>query len=783
MSDTAIRTLPLLPLAQGVVFPEMVVTVAAESDAARQALSGRTVGDELVTVPERDGNYGRVGVVVRVEQRGRLADGSDGAVVRALRRVLVGRGQVDDRGTLHVTIEEIPTSSVPDDEIDALSREYRVLAEELLDITGNRRFAAIFDGIDDPGALSDTFGWWPDLGDQQRLELLDTTDPAERLRLAIGWARDALAEAHVAAEIRADVHSGLEDQQREAILRRQLQAIRTELGESTDGDDALAAYHERIAAGELPEAVAAAATKELRRLEQMGDQSMEAGWIRTWLDVVFEVPWATTSDDAHDLDAARAQLDADHTGLDEVKERIVEHLAVRKLRHDRQAADRAGGRGSGTILALVGPPGVGKTSLGRSVATAMGRQFVRMSLGGIRDEAEIRGHRRTYVGARPGRIVRALIDAGTRNPVVLLDEVDKVGADWRGDPSSALLEVLDPAQNATFRDHYLENDLDLSDVVFIATANTLDTIPAPLLDRMEIIAIEGYTADEKVAIAHDHLLPELLERNAVRADEVVIGDDTVRAVVADHTREAGVRRLEQRLDRLVRRAAHRIALDPEAAPISVGPDDLRDALGPVPVREDPVARTEGPGVATGLAVTGAGGDVLFVEAALLPEDANGRDLVLTGQLGDVMKESGRIALSYLRAHRAELGIDDRIDRGVHVHFPAGAVPKDGPSAGITMTTALVSALTERPVRGDVAMTGEVTLHGRVLPIGGVKQKLLAAQRAGVTTVILPEGNRADVEDLPDQVRDAVEVHHVVSVEEVLAIALEPALQTARHRPR
>jgi ATP-dependent Lon protease len=505
---------------------------------------------------------------------------------------------------------------------------------------------------------------------------------------------------------------------------------------------------------------------------------MEAGWIRTWLETVFEVPWTQRSDDVHDLDAARTRLDADHTGLDEVKERIVEHLAVRKLRHDREVDERAGGRGSGTILALVGPPGVGKTSLGESVAAAMGREFVRMSLGGIRDEAEIRGHRRTYVGARPGRIVRALVDAGTRNPVILLDEVDKVGADWRGDPSSALLEVLDPAQNATFRDHYLEHELDLSDVVFIATANTLETIPAPLLDRMEIIGIEGYTADEKVAIAHEHLRPAVLERNAVRADEVVIGDDTVRAVVADHTREAGVRRLEQRLDRLVRRAATQIAHDPTSAPVEVRPDDLRDALGPSPVREDPAVRTAGPGVATGLAVTGAGGDVLFVEAAMLPDDGDGRDLVLTGQLGDVMKESGRIALSYLRANREALGLDDRVERGVHVHFPAGAIPKDGPSAGVTMTTALVSALTGRRVRGDVAMTGVVTLHGRVLPIGGVKEKILAAQRAGVTNVILPAGNGPDVDDLPDAVRDAVTIHLVERVDDVLALALEESASQA-----
>jgi ATP-dependent Lon protease len=498
---------------------------------------------------------------------------------------------------------------------------------------------------------------------------------------------------------------------------------------------------------------------------------MESSWIRTWLETVLDVPWSIRTDDDLDLDRARRILDEDHTGLDEVKERIVEFLAVRRLRRDRGVDEPGGRRGGGTILALAGPPGVGKTSLGESVARALGREFVRMSLGGVRDEAEIRGHRRTYVGAQAGRIVRSLTEAGSMNPVVLLDEIDKVGNDWRGDPSSALLEVLDPAQNATFRDHYLEVELDLSEVVFIATANVLDTIPGPLLDRMEIITLEGYSEDEKVAIARDHLLPRLFEVNGVDDTEVVIDDPTLRTVVGDYTAEAGVRGLERRLDRLIRKAVTRLAADPDAGPITFEPDGLRVALGRPVHREDPADRTDQPGVATGLAVTGAGGDVLFVEAVALDGDPG---LVLTGQLGDVMRESGEIALSHIRSNGDALGIEGAVPARFHVHFPAGAVPKDGPSAGITMTTALVSLVTGRKVRSDVAMTGEVTLQGRVLPIGGVKEKALAAHRAGIRTVLFPAGNSEDADEIPELVREDLDLHFVRTVDEALEVALEPA---------
>ncbi|MFL5847355.1 MAG: endopeptidase La, partial [Solirubrobacteraceae bacterium] len=496
------------------------------------------------------------------------------------------------------------------------------------------------------------------------------------------------------------------------------------------------------------------------------------------------LPWSKTSDDKLDPVHTREVLDSDHAGLEDVKDRITEYIAVRKLREDRgieddkreddraQPAKPAASRHSGAILTLIGPPGTGKTSIGESVARALNREFVRMSLGGVRDEAEIRGHRRTYIGALPGRLVRALRDAGTMNPVIMLDEVDKVGADWRGDPSAALLEVLDPAQNHSFRDHYLDVELDLSQVLFIATANVAETIPGPLLDRMEVIRFDGYTVEEKVAIARGYLWPRQRERNGLREDEVAVSDDVLRLVVSEYTREAGVRQLERELGTVLRKTATKIASGAVQAPVEVDVDAVRGALGRQKFFQEAAIRTAVPGVATGLAVTGTGGDVLFVEATGM----RGKDgLVLTGQLGDVMKESARIALSYVRGHADELGIDERAfdDREFHVHVPAGAIPKDGPSAGVTMTTALASLLSARPVRHTVGMTGEVTLQGRVLPIGGLKQKVLAAHAAGLTDVVLPERNRGDLDDVPEDVREEMTFHPVMTIGEVLDVALEP----------
>lgn len=764
MSTINTTTLPLLPIPNDVFFPDMVVTVEAQSPGARAAFAAaaETDGKELVAVPQLGGDYSPIGIVVRIEQQGQLPGGGEGAVLRGIRRVRIGQGETGTDGVLHVTVAEVDEGE-PTAEAKALAIEYRGTAMELLRLVGGSRLVGMLDGVEDPGALADTIGLWPDLGDDRRRELFETVDVTERITKATVWVKEALAEVTVNHDINSTVQEGFEKDQREAILRRQMASIQEELGESDD--DEVAGYRARLAEGALPETMAKAAEKELDKLERMSDQSMESGWIRTWLETVFELPWGERSQDKLDLDDAQAQLDADHTGLDKVKERIIEFLAVRKLRAER-GVDTTGKAG-GTILALVGPPGVGKTSLGESIAETMGREFVRMSLGGIRDEAEIRGHRRTYVGARPGRLVRALTDAGTMNPVILLDEIDKVGNDWRGDPSSALLEVLDPAQNSTFRDHYLETELDLSEVVFIATANVLDTIPAPLLDRMEIISLEGYTEDEKVTIARDHLLPRLYERNGVSTEEVVITDEIVRTVVGDFTREAGVRRLEQRLDRLVRRGVSELVRNPETDVVTIGEDDLRPALGRTASRDLPADRIVNPGIATGLAVTGAGGDVLFVEVSASDAEPG---LTLTGQLGDVMKESGQIVLSYLRANAEALGIEGPLDKRFHVHFPAGGIPKDGPSAGVTMTTAFLSLLRNEPMRSDVAMTGEVTLHGRVLPIGGVKEKVLAAHRAGVTHVILPEGNREDAEDIPEHVLETVELHFASTVHDVIEVA-------------
>ncbi len=778
MAETETLTLPLLPLSSGVVLPQMVVTLALESPEARAAADGAVAGDRrLLLVPRVDGRYSSVGTVAQIENVGELPGGQRALVLRGTGRAVVGAVVSVDRPGLWVSGEPVRDESRDDEHTRELVREYRAVVRAIAERLGSRRAADGVLGVDDPGALADTAGWWPDLALERKVELLEELDGVARLELALSWARDALAELELTEQVRSRVSEDMDKTQREFLLRRQLAAIREELGE---GDATTTAdYRTRLEESGAPEAVRVAVERELDRLERLGEQSPEHGWIRTWLDTVLDVPWGVRSDDDTDVGTAREVLDADHTGLGDVKDRLVEYLAVRKLRRERGFDDTGTGtgtetlaprRGAGAILALVGPPGVGKTSLGASVARALGRKLVRVALGGVHDEAEIRGHRRTYVGARPGRLVRAITEAATMNPVVVLDEVDKLGADWRGDPSSALLEVLDPAQNHTFRDHYLEVDLDLSGVLFLATANTLESIPAPLLDRLEVIRIDGYTEDEKVEIARDHLLGRQLERNGLRADEVTVTDDALRRVVADYTREAGVRNLERELGKLLRKVAARIAAADAASTIVIDADDVVPALGRAKFFAEVADRTADPGVATGLAVTGTGGDVLFIEAATTEGEPQ---LVLTGQLGDVMKESAQIALSYVQGHAAELGIEpEATGKRFHVHVPAGAVPKDGPSAGVTMTTALVSLLTGRRVRSEVGMTGEVTLQGRVLPIGGVKQKVLAAQRAGLTTVILPKRNGPDLDDLPETVRSTMTFHLADEVDEVLAWALE-----------
>jgi ATP-dependent Lon protease len=766
------QVLPLLPLTTGVVLPGMVVTLTIESDEARRALAAADTTDgELLLVPRIGQRFAQVGTVGKVEDVGRLQNGLEALVIRGLHRAVVSRGVPGTGEAIWVEVERRPDPEESTARARELAREYRVTVENIVEARGVPQVGEFLRGISDPGQMADTAGYSPDLSFEQKVEVLETIDVEQRLERVLEWAREALAELELKDKIRTDVRDGLEKNQREYILRQQMDAIRKELGD--DGDEnVVEEYRKKIADANMPESARTEAERELGRLERTSEQSPEYGWIRTYLDWMTEIPWDVRTDDNLDIADARKILDEDHTGLDDVKDRIVEYLAVRKLREERGMGP-AQGRGSGAILTLVGPPGVGKTSLGESVARALGRKFVRISLGGIHDEAEIRGHRRTYVGALPGRIVRALKEAGTKNPVMMLDEVDKVGADWRGDPSSALLEVLDPAQNHTFRDHYLEVDLDLSEVLFISTANVSETIPGPLLDRMEVIRLDGYTEDEKVSIARHHLLDRQRERNGLNADEVAVTDGALRQIVGDYTREAGVRNLEREIGKALRKVATKLARGDAQAPLTVDVEDVREYLGRPRFFFEAAERTSVPGVATGLAVTGTGGDVLFIEATRLEASDGPEGLMLTGQLGDVMKESGQIALSYVRSHASELGIDPgKLGGRFHVHVPAGAVPKDGPSAGVTMVTALASLLAGTPVKSTVGMTGEVTLQGRVLPIGGLKQKSLAAHRAGLKEVIIPKRNEGDLDDVPEQVREEIVFHPVETIDEVLAIALD-----------
>ncbi len=753
-------TLPLIPLDDVVVFPGMNLTLAID------------VGDEdeVLLVPRKDDAFASVGTVAEIHDRLQLPGGAKAVTVEGVRRGVAGAAQTSVAGTLRIEVAPHDDPTERDEGIRAQEREYRAVVEEILDLrNADDRIRAFLRSIDEPGALADTAGYSPDLSYEQKVALLEELDVVDRLTLAIGFQRERLAELQVRSRIRDDVQSGAEKQQREYFLRKQMDSIRKELGE----DDASAAdeYRKQIEESGMPDDIREHAEKELGRLERMGESSGESSMLRTYLEWLVSVPWGERSEERLDPIHAREVLDADHAGLDDVKERITEFIAVRKLRRERGVEEE--GRAAGAILTLIGPPGTGKTSIGESIAKATGREFVRMSLGGVRDEAEIRGHRRTYIGALPGRLVRALRDAKTMNPVIMLDEVDKVGADWRGDPSSALLEVLDPAQNHSFRDHYLDVELDLSEVMFIATANVAETIPGPLLDRMEVVRFDGYTTAEKTEIAKGYLLPRQLDRNGLRADEVELGDEVVRQVITEYTREAGVRNLEREIGKLLRKTATAIASGSAEAPVVIDTEAVRKSLGRQRFYQEAAERTAVPGVATGLSVSGAGGDVLFIETTSMTGD---NDFVLTGQLGDVMKESARIALSYVRGHSESLGIDPEAlsAREFHVHVPAGGIPKDGPSAGITITTALASLLSGRPVKHTVAMTGEVTLQGRVLPIGGLKQKVLAAHAAGLTDVIIPERNRGDLEDVPSEVRDAMAFHPVMTVDEVLELALEPA---------
>jgi ATP-dependent Lon protease len=756
-----------------VVLPHMSVTLAVEGDDQKAAIEAARQGNRLILlVPRIDGKFGTVGTAARLGESAELPTGAEAFMIRGEYRARLGSGQADIGGALWVQADPLLDPEPPTEKSLELAREYRALLENLVESRGVPQVVQFLRAAKTPGHLADLAGYSPDLSTEQKMQVLETLDLEQRLTFLIGWTKSILADASLKEKIRSDVAEGMEKTQREFLLRQQLEAIKKQLNEG--GSDVVSSYRERVAKAEMPEGVLTEVNRELDRLERTSEQNPEYGWIRTYLDWMLDIPWNVRSEDNYDLVEARRILDEDHTGLSDVKDRIIEFLAVRKLRKER-GLEVLGGRGSGAIITLVGPPGVGKTSLGESVARALGRKFTRVSLGGIRDEADIRGHRRTYVGALPGRIVRALKEAGTKNPVIMLDEIDKVGNDWRGDPSAALLEVLDPAQNNTFRDHYLEVDLDLSEVLFIPTANVSETIPAPLLDRMELIRLDGYTEEEKVAIARDHLLRRVVKQAGLNSDEVTVTEDAFMKVITDHTREAGVRNLERELGKITRKVATKVAKGELTPPVAITVDRVREFLGKPRFDNEVAARTAVPGVATGLAVTGTGGDVLFVEATATDSNGHGSTVILTGQLGDVMKESAQIALSFVRSHTDELNIEKgSADKSFHIHVPEGAVPKDGPSAGVTMTTAIVSLLTGRPVRSTVAMTGEVTLQGLVLPIGGVKQKVLAAHRMGLTEVILPKRNEKDIDDVPQSVREKMTFHFASRVGEVLEFALEPS---------
>jgi len=777
MSTTTTTRLPIAHLPSAVL-PGATVTLTLSTNELRRAVHAATDdfgGRLLLTGGDEQG----LGAVARVPNVGNLPTGEAAAIVRVEGRARISAVH-SESGSASLADAELLIDGPTTSSTDAAVRELRATLELIAEKRNSRRLSELLRTVQDPGALADAVALWAEFADGDRLIVLRAVDVGDRVDAIHAWARNHLNELQVAETIRNDVSEGMDKQQREYLLRQQMNAIRKELGEGDE--DVTNEYRTKLVDLDAPESVKTAISKELDRFERMSSQSPEHSWIRTWLDRIFEMPWGERTDDNVDLVDAQAILDADHYGLDEVKDRIVEFLATRKLRRDRgldarvDADGERSARGQGSVITLVGPPGVGKTSLGESIARAMGREFVRVALGGVRDESEIRGHRRTYVGSQPGRIVRALQEAKTMNPVILLDEVDKMAAGgWSGDPTAALLEVLDPAQNHTFRDHYLEVDLDLSEVVFIATANVLDTIPAPLLDRMDIVRLDGYTEAEKSFIARRYLLPRQIERSGLQLDEVVVDDVVINEIISGWTREAGVRSLERELGRLVRKVTSKVATGTDT-PVNIVVDELTDWIGRRKVDDEVTARTNTAGVATGLAVTGAGGDVLFIETTAFPTGPDSEPgLTLTGQLGDVMKESAQIALNYVRSHADELGLDpDSMRQRFHVHVSAGAIPKDGPSAGITMATALVSLLSGRAVKPTVGMTGEINLQGQVLPIGGLKQKVLAAHRLGLTEIVLPKRNEKDLEDVPDNIKADMTFHIASTYADVVAVAFEPA---------
>jgi ATP-dependent Lon protease len=772
--------LPVLPLREMVVFPEAVTPLAIGQDRSVKLIDDVLAGERtlaLVTVrnPEADppgfDDLYATGTAAVVHKMIKIPDGTLRVLVQGTERIRLEEPVEDDP---YLVGRFVPVPDVVEEtpEVEALTREVQAQFGRIIGMAAYlpEELQVAAANVDDPSALSHLVASTLRLKTDERQDILETVSVVERLRKVLVILNRELEVSELGSRIQSQVASEIDKSQREYFLREQLKAIREELGETSDEAAEVEELRRQVEEKHLPEEVRAAVDRELARLERLPPAAAEHGVIRTYVDWILSLPWSEATEDDLDPRRARRVLDEDHFDLDKVKERIIEYLAVSKLKEDL----------SGPILCFVGPPGVGKTSLGQSIARALGRKFQRLSVGGVRDEAEIRGHRRTYIGALPGTIIRAIRDAGSRNPVILIDEIDKLGADYRGDPASAMLEVLDPEQNSTFRDHYLDLPFDLSKVLFVCTANQLETIPAPLLDRVDVIQLSGYTEDEKVAIARRYLVPKQLDAHGLKPGQLVIPERTIRLVISEYTREAGLRNLERQLAALCRKAATQIAMD-RAKRIRVDERRLREWLGPRRFSAEARRRTADPGVATGLAYTATGGDVLFIEAT--GYEGTGR-LTITGQLGDVMRESARTALSWVRAHAIDLGIEPAwfADHDVHVHVPAGAVPKDGPSAGVTIATAIVSLVQERPVADDVGMTGEITLTGQVLPIGGVREKVLAAQRAGLRRVILPRENEPNLVELPPETRDAIGFILVDHVEQVLDAAFD-GVAVRRRRPQ
>ncbi len=782
--------LPVLPLRESVPFPDALTPLAVGQERSIELINDVLQGDRtLVMVASRDGSIEQpapnelyeVGVVGVVARMLKVPDGTLRILVQAGQRVRLV-GWLDERPYLVAQVAEQPdVASAPTNELEALKRNvqrtFGQIVEEVPYLPEELQLAVA--NLDDPGALSNLIAGALRLGTEEKQALLEEVDVAKRLRRLVELLARELEVISIGSQIQSQVQGEIEKGQREFVLRQQLKAIQDELGEFDESAAEAGELRDQLAAIALPEEVRKQADRELARLENLPPQAAEHGVIRTYLEWIASLPWDSETEDDLDLAHARGVLDADHYDIEQVKERILEFLAVRKL---------GGGRGAtsgGSILCLVGPPGVGKTSLGRSIARALGREFERISVGGMHDEAEIRGHRRTYVGAMPGVIIRALRDAGSKNPLFMIDEIDKMGSDFRGDPSSAMLEVLDPEQNATFRDHYLDLPFPLDNVMFVCTANDLDRVPGPLRDRMELTFLAGYTEDEKLEIARRYLVPRQIERNGLRKSWIAIGDRALRMIISEYTREAGVRQLEREIGAVCRKVARKIAENGRNGKVSISEARVRELLGKARFHHEARRRTAVPGVATGLAWTPVGGDVLFIEATAVPSGSHPPKLQLTGQLGDVMKESAQAALTWVRGHAAEVApglTSDWFDsHDLHLHVPAGATPKDGPSAGITMAAALSSLMSGRCVRDDVAMTGEITLTGQVLPIGGLKEKALAAQRLGIACVIAPALNEADVDEIPEHLRREIEFRFVSEISEVLDIALERPKVARRRR--